>query len=242
MAEFPTPDDLRAAYEDAIGISLTAPQSRPLITPYRGGETARRYYQDAAIRAVFEKLARGETRALLSLATGSGKTFIAVNLLRRIADAGQLKRALFLCDREELRNQGLAAFQRIFGADAAAVSGANAQKNARVLIATYQTLDIDSDDADADFLETNYPPDYFSHIIIDECHRSAWGEWSKVLTRNPNAVQIGLTATPRQLDYGKLHNAEADAAISADNIRHFGEPVYEYDIGQGIEGGYLAAC
>lgn len=242
MAEFPTPDDLRAAYQDAAGIDLTAPLARPLITPYKGGEGARRYYQDAAIRAVFEKFARGETRALLSLATGSGKTFIAVNLLRRIADAGQLKRALFLCDREELRNQGLTAFQNAFGSDAAAVSGSNAQKNARVLIATYQTLDVDTDDADADFLEANYPLDYFSHIIIDECHRSAWGEWSKVLTRNPNAVQVGLTATPRQLDYGLSKDAQADASISADNIRHFGEPVYEYEIGQGIEDGYLAAC
>jgi type I restriction enzyme R subunit len=242
MADFPTPDDLRAAYEDALGIDLAAPLAKPLITPYKGGEGARRYYQDAAIRAVFEKLARGEKRALLSLATGSGKTFIAVNLLRRVADAGQLKRALFLCDREELRNQGLTAFQNAFGSEAAAVSGSNPQKNARVLIATYQTLDVDTDDADADFLETNYPPDYFSHIVIDECHRSAWGEWSKVLTRNPNAVQIGLTATPRQLDYGKLVGSQADASISADNIRHFGEPVFEYDIGQGIEDGYLAAC
>ena len=88
----------------------------------------------------------------------------------------------------------------------------------------------------------NYPEDYFSHIVIDECHRSAWGKWSAVLTRNPNAVQIGLTATPRTLDYGRNADAAADAAICADNLRHFGEPVYEYDIGQGIEDGYLAAC
>ncbi|MBF6604849.1 MAG: DEAD/DEAH box helicase family protein [Chloroflexi bacterium] len=242
MAEFPTPDDLRAAYEEATEISLTAPAAKPLITPYRGGEAARRYYQDAAIRAVLEKLARGENRALLSLATGSGKTFIAVNLLRRIADAGQLRRALFLCDRDELRKQGLTAFHNAFGNDAAAVSGSDPQPNARILIATYQTLDIDTDDAGADFLEANYPPNYFSHIVIDECHRSAWGEWSKVLTRNPNAVQIGLTATPRELDYPRTHDAAADEEISADNIRHFGEPVYEYDIGQGIEDGYLAAC
>lgn len=242
MAEFPTPDDLRAAYEDAVGIDLTSPAAKPLAIPYRGGETSRRYYQDAAIRAVLEKLARGEKRALLSLATGSGKTHIAVNLLRKIADAGQLKRALFLCDREELRSQGLTAFQNMFGADVAAASGANPQKNARIVIATYQTLDIDSDEADASFLEANYPEDYFSHIVIDECHRSAWGKWSAVLTRNPNAVQVGLTATPRTLDYGKNADAAADAAISADNLRHFGEPVYEYDIGQGIEDGYLAAC
>ena len=242
MVDFPTPEDLRAAYEDATGVDLTSQAAKPLSVPYRGGETSRRYYQDAAIRAVLEKLARGEKRALLSLATGSGKTLIAVNILRRIADAGQLKRALFVCDRDELRAQGLGAFQNLFGADAAAASGDNPQPNARVLIATYQTLGIDTDEADADFLETHYPEDYFSHIVIDECHRSAWGKWSKVLTRNPNAVQIGLTATPRQLDYPRTRDAQEDEAITADNLRHFGEPVYEYDIGQGIEDGYLAAC
>ena len=138
---------------------------------------------------------------MLALATGSGKTFIAVNLLKRIADAGQLTRALFICDRDELRNQGLAAFQNVFGANAAEVSGQNAQKNARILIATYQTLDIDKEDSDANFLTANYPENYFSHIVIDECHRSAWGKWSLILRRNPNAVQIGLTATPRRLDW-----------------------------------------
>ncbi len=242
MADFPTPAELRAAYEDAVGIDLTAPAAKPLLIPYKGGETSRRYYQDAAVRAVLEKLARGEKRALLSLATGSGKTFIAVNLLRKIADASQLKRALFLCDRDELRAQGLLALQAAFGGDVAAASGHNPEKNARVLVATYQTLNIDTAESDASFLVANYPIDYFSHIVIDECHRSAWGEWSKVLTRNPNAVQIGLTATPRELDYPATHEAKADAAITADNIRHFGEPVYEYDIGQGIEDGYLAAC
>src|ERR1019366_4184277 len=79
--------------------------------------------------------------------------------------------------------------------------------------------------------------------IIDECHRSAWGKWSEVLTRNPNAVQIGLTATPRQLEAVEdSKEVAADLQVSADNIRHFGEPVYEYDIAQGIEDGYLAAC
>ncbi|MBA2382632.1 MAG: DEAD/DEAH box helicase family protein [Chloroflexi bacterium] len=242
MTEFPTPNELRAAYEDAIGIDLTAPLARPLITPYKTWEGGRRYYQDAAIRAVLEKLARDEKRALVSLATGSGKTPLAANLLRRIADAGQLKRALFVCDRDELRKQAMTHFSAAFGSEAAPVSGGKPQKNARVLIATYQTLDIDTDDSEADFLEANYPPDYFSHIVIDECHRSAWGEWSKVLTRNPNAIQIGLTATPRQLIYGASAAERSEADISADNLRHFGEPVYEYEIGQGIEDGYLAAC
>jgi len=226
-----------------MGFKLDADAARPLLARYSGGEATRRYYQDAAIRAVLEKLARGDKRALLSLATGAGKTFIAVNLLKRIADAGQLRRALFVCDRDELRSQGLAAFQNIFGADAAPVSGGNPQKNARILVATYQTLDVDRDDADANFLLTNYPENYFSHIIIDECHRSAWGKWSQVLTRNPSAVQVGLTATPRKLIItGDSKEERDDARITADNYRWFGEPVYEYDMAQGIEDGYLAAC
>ena len=248
LNEFPTPEELRARYESGMGFSLTDEAAKPLLARYQGGEATRRYYQDAAIRAVLEKLARCERtkqpkRALLSLATGAGKTFIAVNLLKRIADAGQLKRALFVCDRDELRAQGAGAFQNVFGADAATVSTGNPQKNARILIATYQTLNVDSDEADANFLTTHYPEDYFSHIIIDECHRSAWGKWSQVMTRNPNAVQVGLTATPRKIQFSeKTKEAQEDEAITADNIRHFGEPVYEYTMSQGIEDGYLAAC
>jgi type I restriction enzyme, R subunit len=243
LADFPAPTDLRARYEKHVGFALDSPAARPLLVRYAGGEATRRYYQDAAIRATLEKIARGEKRSLLALATGSGKTFIAVNLLKRIADAGQLRRALFVCDRDELRSQGLAAFQNVFGADAAPVTSDNPQKNARILVATYQTLDVDQDDSDANFLLTHYPENYFSHIVIDECHRSAWGKWSQVLTRNPLAVQVGLTATPRRLDIKEdTKEARADAQITADNIRWFGEPVYEYDMAQGIEDGYLAAC
>ena len=248
LAEFPTPADLQARYERAAGFALQDDAARPLLMRYPGGEATRRYYQDAAIRAVFEKLARSEhtgepKRCLLALATGSGKTFIAVNLLKRIADAGQLRRALFVCDRDELRSQGLGAFSRVFGNDAAEVSSGHPQKTARVFIATYQTLNVDTDDADANFLTANYPPDYFSHIIIDECHRSAWGKWSQVLTRNPGAVQIGLTATPRQLVVTEqTKEAQADAQVNANNLKYFGDPVYEYDMSQGIEDGYLAAC
>ncbi|HRX81080.1 MAG TPA: DEAD/DEAH box helicase family protein, partial [Pirellulaceae bacterium] len=129
---------------------------------------------------------------MLSLATGSGKTFIAVNLLKRAADAGQLKRALFVCDRDELRSQALRAFQNVFGADAAEVyrkpDGSNNAKNARIHIATYQTLGIDTEDGDDSFLTTFYPENFFTHVVIDECHRSAWGKWSEVLTRNAEAA------------------------------------------------------
>ncbi|HPQ71356.1 MAG TPA: DEAD/DEAH box helicase family protein [bacterium] len=252
LAEFPTPAELRTRYEKGMGFTLESPAARPLLQQYPGGEGTRRYYQDAAIRAVMEKVAKCETgsqskRALLSLATGAGKTFIAVNLLKRISDAGQLTRALFVCDRDELRTQALKAFQNVFGSDAAEVfrksDGTNNAKNARIHIATYQTLGVENENGDANFLTTFYPEDYFSHIVIDECHRSAWGKWSQVLTRNRNAVQIGLTATPRQIEC-KEETAEAiqDAEITANNIAYFGEPAYEYDIAQAIEDGYLAAC
>ena len=252
MSEFPSPAELRRQYEEAMGFSLETPEAKPLLVPYTGGEATRRYYQDAAIRAVIEKTVSCELegdpkRALLAMATGCGKTFIAVNLLKRIADAGQLKRALFVCDRDELRTQALKAFQNVFGSDAAEVfrksDDSNNAKNARIHIATYQTLGIDTEEDDATFLTTFYPEDYFTHVIIDECHRSAWGKWSQVLTQNTNGVHVGLTATPREFKCKeKTKEVDNDAAITANNIAYFGEPVYEYDMAQAIEDGYLAAC
>lgn len=250
MAQFPRPETLRRRYEAGVDFKLSDAAARPLLTPYAGGEGGRRYYQDAAIRAALEKIARCEVRGepkrvLLSLATGTGKTFIAVNLLKRIADAGRLKRALFICDRDELRAQANAAFNNVFGADAAMVErdagGGNAAKNARVQIATYQTLGVDGEDGDASFLIKHYPPGHFSHIVIDECHRSAWNKWSQVLTRNPGAAHIGLTATPRIIT-GRGDDALIDQEITRNNLDYFGAPVYEYGITQGTEDGYLAAC
>ena len=236
IGSFPAPADLRQRYEEIKGFSLDSIGAKPLLRPYPGGTIQSRYYQDAAIRAALEKVAAGGKRALLTMATGSGKTFIAVHLLKKFADAGQLVRALFVCDRDELRSQALGALQAVFGADAAAASGGNPQSNARVVVATYQTLGVDTDDGDASFLTNHYPEDHFSHIIIDEAHRSAWGKWSEVLKRNPNAVQIGLTATPREFEYPvDSPEGRQDQQVTADNIKYFSEPVYQYSIGQGIE-------
>jgi len=242
LEEFPTPLDLRQCYEKGMGLSLDSEEAKTLLVPYVAGEASRRYYQDAAIRAVLERIAKGGKRMLLYLATGSGKTFIAVHLLKKIADAGHLRRALFVCDRDELRTQGLSAFQNVFGADAAEATTANPQKNARILIATYQTLNVAGETEDAKFFLKNYPENYFTHIIIDECHRSAWGKWSIVLKRNLDAVQIGLTATPRHWEGGSKEERKDDEEITANNLQYFGEPVYEYDMAQGIEDGYLPAC
>jgi len=227
IAAFPTPAELRTRYEQGMGFKLASAAARPLLQRYPGGEGARRYYQDAAIRAVMEKIAKCEVdkqpkRALLSLATGAGKTFIAVNLLKRISDAGQLTRALFVCDRDELRTQALRAFQNVFGADAAEVyrkpDGTNNAKNARIHIATYQTLGVENETGDANFLTTYYPEDCFTHIVIDECHRSAWGKWSQVLKRNRNAVQVGLTATPRQLVESLQRQTEESKTVALEEL------------------------
>ena len=109
MSEFPSPEALRARYEAGKGISLSSEIARPLITRHTGSDASLRYYQEAAVQAVFEKIASGGNRALLTLATGTGKTRIAVALLKRIQLAGQLNRALFICDRTELRTQALSA-------------------------------------------------------------------------------------------------------------------------------------
>jgi type I restriction enzyme R subunit len=206
ISEFPSPDELKRRYEEIKGLKFDSETARPLYMPYKGGEAARYYFQDAAIRAALEKIIRGKegsNRVLLSLATGTGKTIIAVQLLYKLAQAGQLKRALFVCDRDELRTQGMAKLHSIFGDNAQIVTTQEPQRNAKILVATYQTLNITAEDDEPRFWKENYPKNYFSHIIIDECHRSAWGKWSVILVDNPDAVHIGLTATPRIVIGGK---------------------------------------
>jgi type I restriction enzyme R subunit len=245
LASFPTPEELRHRYEALKGIDLTSKDALPLFMPYKGGELARWYFQDAAVRAVLERMAVGQRKILLSLATGTGKTIIAAQLLHKLAMAGRLQKALFVCDREELRIQGMGKMHAVFGDNAQEVSTSNPCRNARILVATYQTLNITEEDDQPQFWKENYPPNFFQHIIIDECHRSAWGKWSVILRDNPNAIHIGLTATPRiVIGGGKKDEAgkAKDEGITNHNLEYFGDPVYEYSIGEGQEDGYLAAC
>ena len=244
LDRFPTPEKLKELYEGGKGFSLSDEKAKALFIPYRGGQSERRYYQDAAIRAALEKVASNVSdwnRVLLSLATGSGKTRIAVQMLHKLERSGQLRRVLFVCDRNELKRQGYGKLFSVFGDNAAPVTKNNPQKNARIIVATYQSLGID-EEGDQSFFVKNYPKNYFSHIIIDECHRSAWNKWSIVLSNNPDAVHIGLTATPRKISGEKTKEKDKDEEISRNNIRYFGEPVYEYPYIKGWEDGYLAAC
>jgi type I restriction enzyme R subunit len=249
--DFPSHPDLTARYAADTGIDVNRPEAAMLFMGDSPAYPQTRYYQDAAIRAAFEKIIHCRQKnmpahVLLSMATGSGKTIIAANLLWRLHEARCLQKpALFLCDRDELREQAYTKLKAVFGDNARIVetrNGKNVAQNARIHIATYQTLGLDDEAEEiASFLTEHYAENAFSIIIIDECHRSAWGKWSEVLKRNPNAIHLGLTATPRQLRESKQQTTE-DTHITANNVKYFGEPVYEYTLIQAQEDGYLAAC
>ena len=188
--------------------------------------------------------------ALLTLATGAGKTFIAAHLLRRLFDAGMARRALFVCDRDELRAQATTALSNLFGGEAAKVArdpegqqrGQECARSRRDLPEPWPGR---GGKGGYLFLTKNYPRDYFDVIVIDECHRSAWGSWSEVLTRNGAALQMASPRPHARSTRPKTYRGKGRARgrrITADNIGYFGEPAYSYDISQAVEDGYLAVC
>lgn len=257
LSEFPHPDELVARYLAQRQLPVAASALQLLTTGYAKGRDFLRYYQDAAVRATLEKIIRDRAagkapRVLLSLATGSGKTRLAAALLKRMFDAGAFGTALFVCDRTELRDNGEGDFLTLFGTDAATVDTRHPQKNARVLIATYQTLDHKFERGKSpkntiqNFFSKHYPENFFDVIVIDECHRSAWGDWFEFLKANSKGTHIGLTATPRQIKLPKTEDEQTKKEIEndrrrlADNIEYFGEPVYQYSYLQGVRDGYLA--
>ncbi|HEX9048080.1 MAG TPA: DEAD/DEAH box helicase family protein, partial [Verrucomicrobiae bacterium] len=262
LTEFPRPEELVARYLQSRQLPAAPAALTLLTTSYAKGRDFLRYYQDAAIRAALEKIitdrAAGKApRVLLSLATGAGKTRIAAALLKRMFDAGGFGTALFVCDRTELRDNGEGDFLSLFGTDAATADTRHPHKNAKVIIATYQTLDYkfqkkgratkgEPKQAVENFFTKHYPANYFDVIVIDECHRSAWGDWFDFLRANSNGIHIGLTATPREIEPPKTNDAETKKQIEddrlrlADNKKYFGDPVYVYSYLQGVRDGYLA--
>lgn len=236
ISKFPSWEELRDRWLHARRIDPTSPGAATLRIATREQD---RYYQVAATRAVLEAHTRGQKRMLLPLATGTGKTRIATSILKALHEARQLSKALFVCDRDELRRQALSELHKVFAVEAQAARADDPAKNARIVVATYQTLGVDRD-GDGTYLENNYKQNHFSHVIIDECHRSAWDRWSAVLSRNDTAVHIGLTATPRSYETVSGSTSEEDSEITANNLQYFGDPIYEYPITQGIDDGYLA--
>lgn len=194
---------------------------------------ALRWYQQVAVNRVLTGIARGEKRLLLLMATGTGKTFTAMQIVHklrayaRLTDVQGTYRVLYLADRDALVSQPMMKdFGVGFGAEPLArVLGGNDGKSRDILFATYQSLATPG----ADTLG-GYSPDFFDLVIVDECHRgsaAAESQWRSVLDHFSPAVQLGLTATPRREE-------------TVDTYQYFGDPVFTYSLRQGIEDGYLA--
>ncbi len=247
VPKFPTPDELwRMTFPDKNDWR----DKFNLIPFNRDGGKSPRYYQEIAANKVLEAISKKKNRILLTLATGTGKTYIAFQIVWKLFQArwnvqqnGRLPRVLFLADRNILANQAFNAFGAFDQTALARITPAEIRKNGgrvptgqSIYFTIFQTLlcGTDGEHVDADnseFVEyyKQYPQDFFDFIIIDECHRGGANdesEWRKLMEYFKPAYQLGLTATPRR-------------QINADTYAYFGEPVYIYSLKQGIEDGYL---
>lgn len=198
------------------------------------GAPSMRYYQERAVTASIEEIVRGRKRALLSLATGTGKTFIAFNIVYKLLASNYLKRVLFIADRITLRDQAYNEFAGL-GDRRGVVAGGEVPLQRDVHFGIYQSLYAETQSGLRVFEQ--YPPDYFDLVIVDECHRSGYGDWGAILDRFSSAFHLGMTATPKQDD-----SVDTYAFFASENLDQEGQPqpIYEYSLGRGIDDGYLA--
>ncbi len=199
-----------------------------------------RPYQDVAINKALWQFAQGNDRVLLLMATGTGKTFTVFQLVWKLLSGRALKRehVLFLTDRNSLKDQAYRAFSAYSASERVQIDKEVVAKGqhevGKIFFANYQNLD---EDLDGKKVYEHYDPDFFDLVVIDECHRSGFGDWFGVLEHFSSALQLGLTATPRELEDG-------DRALTAEEKRrdtqhYFGDPVFTYSLKQAIEDGYL---
>ena len=224
---FPSPGELWARYKRFRGI--TEPQEALVTEPYYddGGGKEPRYYQAEAINRVIEKIAQGEKRLLLVMATGTGKTYTTFQIIYRLWKAKKAKRILFLVDRNILADQTLVNDFKPFGSVMTKIRNRKIDPSYEVYLGLYQAL-TGPDDEDKIFKSVSR--DFFDLIVIDECHRGSANEdsaWREILEYFDGAIQLGLTATPKETKY-------------ASNIAYFGESIYTYSLKQGIQDGFLA--
>lgn len=223
---FPKPEDLYRRYCAQKGI--TTEDEEAVLQDYHEGTSPRppRYYQRVAINRAVEAVARGQKRILLVMATGTGKTYTAFQIIWRLWKANKKKRILFLVDRTALADQTLNSDFRHFDKAITKVEGPNVDPAYEVYVALYQGL-MGGEETEK---FKQFSPDFFDLVVVDECHRGSAKEdsqWRAVLDYYANATQIGLTATPK-------------AADDANNFEYFGDPIYTYSLKQGIEDGFLA--
>ncbi|MHC1625010.1 MAG: EcoAI/FtnUII family type I restriction enzme subunit R, partial [Methermicoccaceae archaeon] len=216
---FPPPDEVYQHYIAHTFKEMATPE--PLSYPYYhqpGGKTPR-YYQEVAVKRIIEAILKGRKKILLTMATGTGKTYVAFQVVWKLLKSGYFRRVLYLADRVFLRDQAHNEFTP-FGDARAIIDGQNTPTSRDVYFSIYQSMYSDE-------LYKKYPSDFFDLIIIDECHRSGFGTWNEILQYFDSAVQLGMTATPKRDD-------------NIDTYAYFGEPVYRYSMGDGIEDGFLA--
>lgn len=186
-----------------------------------------RYYQQIAINRTVEAIARGQNRALLVMATGTGKTYTAFQIIHRLWKSGAKKRILFLADRNALIDQTRRGDFKHFKDKMTVVKNRMIDKSYEVYLALYQGLSGNDEHANA---YKQFSPDFFDLIVIDECHRGSANEesaWREILSYFNKATHVGLTATPKETK-------------DISNIDYFGEPVFTYSLKQGIDDGFLA--
>ncbi len=199
-----------------------------------------RPYQDMAIFETLRRFSTETNRVLLLMATGTGKTFTVFQLAWKLFQSGVLKqnRMLFLTDRNSLKDQAYRAFAAFPAAERVVIDkkivSQQTHQVGKVFFANYQNLD---EELNGQKIYRHFDPDFFDLVVVDECHRSAFGDWFGVLEHFSSAFQLGLTATPRELD--KSGRELTQEEMRRDTYEYFGEPAYIYSLKQAIEDGYL---
>lgn len=231
LDEFPTPEELIARYNSETN---TTPQQEQIRKQaYYSSQTTYppRYYQRIAINRTVEAIANGQQRLLLVMATGTGKTYTAFQIVYRLLKSGMKQKILYLADRNILVDQSImqdfAPLEKVIHKVNVAKDDPTTITSHQVYFSLYQQL---IGDDDQEHFSELFSPDFFDLIIVDECHRGsakADSSWRRILEYFSAATQIGMTATPKETKY-------------VSNIYYFGEPIYMYSLKEGIDDGFLA--
>lgn len=224
---FPPPEELWKRYKTLHGIEGAAEEL--VVQPYYEDLSGKepRYYQVDAINRTVEAVASGKRRVLLVMATGTGKTYTTFQIIWRLWKSGVVKRVLFLVDRNILVDQTLVNDFKPFGSVMTKIKNRKIDPAYEVYLGLYQAI---TGPAEVDKIFKTVSRDFFDMVVIDECHRGSAADdsaWREILAYFSGAVQVGLTATPKETKY-------------VSSSTYFGEPVYTYSLKQGIEDGFLA--
>ena len=239
MAEFPSPEVLRERYIEEKGFS--SEQLEMVEYPFHIAPDFRpRYYQKASVDKTIEAIARGEKRCLIVLATGTGKTYTAFQIIWKLKQMRKVKKVLYLADRNVLIEKPYNEEFSPFGKSRTIIEKGKIDTSYEIFFGLYQQLDNERGESNLEAFK-QVSPNFFDLIIVDECHRGSAKDdsrWREVLEYFSSAIQIGMTATPKV--YAKKqdnHNDEQEVDFAR---AYFGMPVYTYSLKQGIEDGFLA--